>query len=99
MNWWSTYSTDSNIRLSYYKEGRPKDYSGPWSIEASMMDRRKMIWEHVTVPKWKLVLGIKVIIITLLGLSVMWGKKTSAASMQKPLEALLPQNCHFLYHL
>jgi len=32
---------DSNFKLLYYEEGRPKDYSGPCSIEASMVDRRK----------------------------------------------------------
>lgn len=36
-----------------YKEGRPKDYSGPWSIGTSMMDRRKMVWERVTMSQWK----------------------------------------------
>ena len=47
-----------------------------------------------------LVVGIKVIITTLLSLfSNVKKKKTMAASKKKPLEALLPQNCHFLYHV
>lgn len=44
---------DSNIRPPYYEEERPKDASGPWSVEASMVDRREMVWEHVTMPKQK----------------------------------------------
>lgn len=47
-----------------------------------------------------LVVEIKEIITTLLSLfSNVGGKKTLAASKKKPLDALLPQNCHFLYHV
>lgn len=53
MNWWSTFLMDSNIRPPFYEEERPKDASGPWSVEASMVDRREMVWEHVTMPKQK----------------------------------------------
>lgn len=42
---------DNNVRPPKYKEGRPKDYSGPWSIGTSVVDGRKMFWERVT--KWK----------------------------------------------
>lgn len=45
-----------------------------------------------------LVVGIQIIITTLLDLFSNVNK-TWAAFKKKPLEALLPQNCHFLYHV
>lgn len=47
--------------LLYCKKRRPKDYSGPWNMEASMADRRKIVWEHVTILSGSFVVGIIVI--------------------------------------
>lgn len=46
-----------------------------------------------------LVVGIKVIVTTLLSPFSNVEKKAVAASKKKPLEAPLPQNCHFLCHV
>lgn len=81
------------------REGRPKDCSGPWSIQASVVDGRKVVWEHVTMPKWKFGCRNLSNHTALLDLSVMRGRKTLAASKEMPFKALLTQNCHFLYHV
>lgn len=60
MNWWFTYSMDSSMRAAVLQK-KKKDDSCPWNMEASMADRRKIVWEHVTIISGSFVVGITVI--------------------------------------
>lgn len=87
---WSIYSAVSNTWLPSYKEEQPKDCSGR-DYYASLVDRRKWVWDHVTMPGRELVLGIKVI--TLLVFWAMWEKTQNSCLEGHATESTLPPNC------